>query len=558
MQIKFHMKSTDPALTLLLFLLTSVVLRGQGLLEPKDEFTRQDTLRGSITVEREWWDLLHYDLSVTVNPDQRTISGQNTITFKVLKPYSVMQIDLQEPLELTSAKIGVTGAGFTREGNVYFITLPPLPVNSTQKLTVTYQGKPRIAKNAPWDGGFSWSTDENGNHFVATSNQGLGASVWWPCKDHMYDEPDSGMVMRFTVPEDLTAVGNGRLIAEKKAGKDQRTFVWEVRNPINNYGVNVNIGDYISWTDTYDGELGELDLVFYVLRDHEEQARQQFKDAYRTLEALEHWFGPYPFYEDSYKLVEVPYLGMEHQSSVTYGNRFKKGYMGRDLSMTGEGLMWDFIIIHESGHEWFANNITYRDAADMWIHEGFTSYSESLFIEYFYGKERAATYTRGLRSNIANQSPVIGPYGVNKEGSGDMYYKGHNMLHMIRQIIDDDEKWRSILRGLNKDFYHQTVTSRQIEEYIIEKSGIDLQTVFDQYLRDIRIPSLEYRIQDGRLSYRWNNVVPGFEMPVKVRINDEEKWLEASEDYQIYEGKNVENLEVDPNFYVSTLNVLGN
>lgn len=530
----------------------------QGLLQPKNDFTRQDTLRGSIRPERKWWNLLHYDLSVKIDPMEKTISGQNTITFEVLDNYSVMQIDLQEPLELTSAKIGVTGAGFTREGNVYFITLPPLPVNSTQKLTVTYEGTPREAKNAPWDGGFSWDRDDNGKHFIATSNQGLGASAWWPCKDHMYDEPDSGMIMRFTVPEDLTAVGNGRLIDEKKTANDQKTFVWEVKNPINNYGVNVNIGDYVSWSDTYDGEKGELDLVFYALRDHEKAARKHFKDAYRTLEALEYWFGPYPFYEDSYKLVEVPYLGMEHQSSVTYGNQFKQGYLGRDLSMTGEGLMWDFIIVHESGHEWFANNITYRDAADMWIHEGFTSYSESLFIEYFYGQERAATYTRGLRSNIANASPVIGPYGVNKEGSGDMYYKGHNMLHMIRQIIDNDDQWRDILRGLNEEFYHQTVTTGEIEEYIISRSGKDLQPVFDQYLRDIRIPTLEYRIQEGQLMYRWTNVIKDFHMPVRVWLDGEETWLEVHPDYRLFEGQKVEKLIIDPDFYISTLDVLGN
>ncbi|MEP2348616.1 MAG: M1 family aminopeptidase, partial [Algoriphagus sp.] len=353
---------------------------------------------------------------------------------------------------------------------------------------------------------------------------------------------------------------NGRLIATDHDKTDKtKTYHWEVKNPINNYGININVGDYVHFGEKYKGEKGELDMDYYVLRENLDKAKKQFKEAPRMMEALEHWFGPYPFYEDSYKLVEVPYLGMEHQSSVTYGNEYGNGYLGRDLSGTGWGLKFDFIIIHESGHEWFANNITYRDIADMWIHEGFTSYSENLFLDYFYGKEAASAYTLGLRKGISNDIPIIGTYGVNQEGSGDMYNKGHNMLHMIRQIVNDDEKWRSILRGLNAEFYHKTVTTRQIESYISQKAGIDLKPVFDQYLRDVRIPIFSYYLQDGTLHYRWENVISGFDMPVKIYVDGKEMNLKPTQRWQSVDvsQKNAK-ITVDKDYYVGTMNISGN
>ncbi len=315
-------------------------------------------------------------------------------------------------------------------------------------------------------------------------------------------------------------VSNGKLQRVIQNTDGTRTFEWAVSNPINNYGVNVNVGNYVSWSEEYTGEKGPLQLSFYALAEHEAQARKQFPQVKDMLKAFEHWFGPYPFYEDGYKLVEVPYLGMEHQSSVTYGNGFRNGYLGRDLSQTGWGLLWDFIIVHESGHEWYANNITYRDIADMWVHESFTNYSENLFTEYYHGKDAGATYVIGTRRNVRNDKPVIGVYNVNHSGSGDMYYKGGNMLHTIRQLVNDDEKWRNILRGMNKTFYHQTVDGKQIEAYMSQQSGMNLQPVFDQYLRDTRIPTLEYRLKGKTLEYRWTNCVAGFNMPLEVCLDD--------------------------------------
>jgi aminopeptidase N len=345
-------------------------------------------------------------------------------------------------------------------------------------------------------------------------------------------------------------VSNGRLRKVEQIG-DTKTYSWYVDSPINNYGVNVNIGDYVHFSEVYDGIAGNLDMDYYVLKDNLEIAKKHFKDAPKMMKAFEHWFGPYPFYKDGFKLVEVPYLGMEHQSSVTYGNQYKQGYLGNDLSGTGWGLKFDFIIIHESGHEWFANNITYKDAADMWIHESFTAYSENLFLDYYYGKEASADYVIGTRNNIKNDKPIIGYYNVNKEGSGDMYYKGANMLHTLRQLIEDDEKWRQILRGLNRTFYHQTVTTKQIEDYISKESGIDLTAFFNQYLRDTRIPTLEYKIEKKELKYRWTNIVDDFDMPIQVSIDEKEQWLFPKADWKTLplDSKNP-SLNIDRDFYI--------
>jgi aminopeptidase N len=537
---------------LLFLLLTSIVGFAQ-----QPNFTRQDTLRGSITPERIWWNLLHYDLFFTVEPTTKSIRGNNTIRYEVLKENQLMQIDLQPPMAITSVTQDDTTLEYTRDGNVYYITLPKKQVIGTKnEIEIAFQGSPKISKNPPWDDGFTWQKDKNGNDFIATSCQGGGASIWWPCKDHMYDEPDEGMELSITVPEGLMGVGNGRLVAAEQNSNDTKTFTWEVVNPINNYGVNINIGDYVHFSETYNGEKGKLDCDYYVLSYNLDKAKKQFKDAARTLEAFEHWFGPYPFYEDSFKLVEVPYLGMEHQSSVTYGNGYQNGYRGRDLSGSGWGLKFDFIIVHEVGHEWFANSITNIDIADMWIHESFTAYSENLFLDYHYGTEASNAYVTGTRRNIQNDRNVIGYYGVNFSGSGDMYYKGANMLHTLRQVVDNDEKWRRILRGLNKDFYHQTVNTQQIEGYMSKEIGIDLEPFFTQYLRSTKVPMLEYEFNGKMVYYRWTNTVDGFSIPIKVQVNSKEEWISPSSKWKIlHSDSEVTSFTVDKNFYMDSKEV---
>jgi len=532
-------------------------IKAQSLLgNPTISFTKQDSLRGSITKERSWWDLKQYRLDIKVNTLDSTITGSNTIKYQVLQEYNVMQIDLQKPLEISKVIQDGVALNYSREGNVFWIELAaPQKAGAIKELTIFYGGKPKVAVNPPWDGGISWKKDSNGKPFIASSCQGLGASVWWPNKDHMYDEVDD-MYISVNVPSDLMDVSNGRLLSIKKQKDNTTTYNWYVSNPINNYGVNINIGDYVSFSEKYKGEKGILDCSYYVLKANLAKAKKQFKEVPRMLKAFEYWFGPYPFYKDGYKLVEVPYLGMEHQSSVTYGNGFQNGYLGHDLSGTGWGLKFDFIIVHESGHEWFANNITYKDIADMWIHESFTNYAESLFVEYYYGKEAGYEYVIGTRNNIKNDAPIIGHYNVNDEGSGDMYSKGGNMLHTLRQIVNDDKKWRKILRGLNSTFYHQTVTSKQIEDYLSKNTGINLNPFFNQYLRDTRIPILEYYFKEGQLFYHWSNCVSGFNMPIKIHVNGVEKWFEPETDWKT-ELNTEENpkLLIDVNFYVNGIEI---
>ena len=501
-------------------------------------------------LERIWWDLVYYDLDVTVQPKVKSIRGTNTIHYKVVSPNNIMQIDLQPPMKLIKAVQDEVELSINQNGNAHFIQLEKKQNRKKiEQIVLHFEGQPKEAINAPWDGGFSWKKDYNDNDFIATSCQGIGASVWWPNKDHMYDEVDS-LQMKITVPKHLKAVGNGRLRAVTKNEKTA-SYTWFVSNPINNYGVNINIGDYVDFSETYNGEKGNLDMHYFVLKDNLSKAKKQFLDAPKMMKAFEYWFGPYPFYEDSYKLVEVPYLGMEHQSSITYGNQYKNGYLGRDLSGTGWGLKFDFIIIHESGHEWFANNITNKDIADMWIHEGFTAYSENLFLDYYYGKEASSEYVIGTRKRIRNDRPIIGNYNVNAEGSSDMYYKGANMIHMLRQFTKNDEKWRGILRKMNAKFHHQTVTTQQIESFLSDEIDLDLHSFFNQYLRDVRIPTLEYNIDKNILHYRWTNVVEGFEMPIEFESNKQWQWLYPTVSWQT-KAINSSTITVDEDYYITT------
>ena len=536
-----------------ILVLTAISLGGAELVAQKKTFTKQDTLRGSITPERAWWDLNYYDLSIEVNPTKKYLTGTNTIRYKVLEEKQTLQIDLQPPLKILNATQEGKELRVDSQGNAHFITLKKKQLQGAYNaVKITYAGKPKEAIRAPWDGGFSWKKDKNGKHFIATSCQGLGASVWWPNKDHMYDEVDS-MAIRITGPKELLSVANGKLLKVDK-NKKTSTYHWLVRNPINNYGVNLNIGDYVHFNELYEGEKGTLDLDYYVLKEDIEKAKTHFTEVPKMLKAFEHWFGPYPFYEDSFKLVQVPYLGMEHQSSVTYGNQFKKGYLGSDLSGTGWGLKFDFIIIHESAHEWFANNITNKDIADMWIHEGFACYSESLFLDYYYGKKAASEYVIGLRKRIANDIPIIGNYNVNDQGSSDMYYKGSNLLHTLRQIVNKDTQWRKILRGINNNFYHSTVTTQDIEAYLCEHTNRDLTTFFEQYLRTTKIPELEYYIENQTLRFKFNHVVPGFTMPLRIFIAGKPNWIHPTDSWNSIPIKNRNtSITTDPNFYITYL-----
>jgi aminopeptidase N len=540
-------------------------------------FSHADTLRGSNGPGRSWWDATKYDLHVKFNLQDSAISGYNIIDFKVLKPDSIMQIDLQEPMVIDSFyltefvkdydkagniipehmkeyKIYPNSLNIKKDGNAWLLTFPENEKGMylfKGSVSVYYHGKPVIAKKAPWDGGLVWARDKAGSPWISVACQGLGASVWYPCKDIQSDEPDSAEI-HITAPSGLISISNGRLRSIVNNDDGNSTYTWAVVNPINNYDLIPYIGKYVHFGEIYKGEKGNLTMDYWVLDSNLNKAKNQFKDAPRMMKAFEYWFGPYPFYKDGYKLVDAPYLGMEHQSAIGYGNDYRQGYHGKDLSGSGWGMKWDFIIVHESGHEWFGNNITSKDIADMWIHEGFTNYSETLFTEYYYGKKAADAYVIGIRKNIENKAPIISEYGVNKEGPIDMYYKAGNMIHTIRQVINNDKKFRSILRGLNKTFYHRTVTTKQIGDFISKQSGINFSRVFDQYLRTIKIPTLEYKIHKGILSYRWTNCVPGFNMPLKIENEKESPiFIHPNEKMQLLKTT-LKSLKADQNFYINT------
>ncbi len=584
------------------YLLITTCLQAQ-LNTPKQTFTKADTLRGSNNENRDWWDVLRYDIFIDPDISNKSITGIGFINFKA--PNNIgnkIQIDLDTTLSIDSVYLLFAERidtfkniffnvhkkiNFNRDGTVWLFDIPTLRYMESNPIftfQIYYHGKPKEAKKAPWDGGWVWAKDKLGRPFVSVACQGLGASCWFPCKDLQSDEPDYGASLTIVMPDSLVAIGNGRTkdmeykkylsldstfnqiftkpiteIAEQKQVKVEtiknyptkpKAYKWRVGNPINTYCIVPYIGNYVNFTDTFVGEKGTLDLSYWVLDYNKEKAQEQFKQVKPMLKAFEYWFGAYPFYEDGYKLVEAPYLGMEHQSAIAYGNGFQNGYKGRDLSGSGWGLKWDFIIVHESGHEWFANSITTKDIADMWVHEGFTNYSEVLFTEYYYGKEAGNDYCYGLRKNIINDVPIIGPYGVNKEGSSDMYYKAANMIHSIRNALNDDEKFRKILRRMNEKFYHKTVDGVEIEQYLIEQTGLDLQKTFDQYLTTTQIPTLEYYFKGNKLFYKYANCVDGFNMPITIPVKNKTivpstEWQHKrlrSKNKEWFTDKNIERL----------------
>jgi hypothetical protein len=575
-------------------------------------YTRADSLRGGVTPERAWWDLTHYHLQVAVDIEARALSGVNRMQYRVRESLDEqterlmqvsgidaadvvsarntgrLQIDLQAPMQLVSALQQGRSLEVEQYGSAWFISGVDTGLG-VHAIDLVFEGQPVVAANPPWDGGITWQSDSAGRPFVASANQGIGASIWWPNKDHSWDEPDS-MRISVRLPDSLMNVSNGRLLQVENHNDGTHTTHWGVVNPINNYGVNINIAAYEHFSEVFYGLNGPLSVDYYVLPENLEAARKQFAEVPRTLEAFEYWFGAYPFYEDGFKIVEVPYLGMEHQSSVTYGNGYANGYRGRDLSGSGWGMEFDFIIVHEVAHEWFANSLTNEDVADMWIHESFTNYAESLFLEYHFGWQAAQEYVRGLRFAVSHDRPVIPDYGVNERGSGDMYYRGSNFLHTLRAIVSDDTLWRAVLLGLNQEFFQQTVGTEALVDYMSEVVGFDVAPLAKQYLMDTRLPVLEYGFRGGQLRYRYAQVAADFAMPVAVTVgilsdegSDSElfselrlvptnRWqsldlsevidlgmaglaLLAAEDESDFLKSVRWNLRVHPNFYVGSLEV---
>lgn len=514
-------------------------------------FSKADTLRGTLSEFRSSYDINYYHLDIKLDIENKFISGSNLFRFKAVSDIKRLQFDLFENLTIEKVVYKGIELPFKREFNAVFIDFPStIPAGITDEFTVFYSGKTLIAARAPWDGGFSYAKDKQGKPWVAVSCQGLGASAWWPNKDHQSDEVDS-MMISVSVPKGLMNVSNGRLRSTENTDPNYSKYNWFVSYPINNYTVSLNIADYAYFNDSYAGENGNLTLDYYVLKENLEKAKKQFNaNVSPMLKSFEKWFGPYPFYRDGFKLVETPYLGMEHQSAVAYGNKYQNGYLGRDLSGTGLGMSWDYIIIHEAGHEWFGNNITSKDIADMWIHEGFTTYSEAIFVDDRDGKEAGARYIAGIRKNIRNDRPIIGPYGVNTEGSGDMYPKGANLIHMTRTMIDDDNKWREILRGLNSEFGLKTSTTKDIVGFINKTSGKDFTKVYDQYLNYKNIPILEYKISGKQTQYRWLADIANFDMPIRIKSGEKYSWIYPTSEWKKIKNKDGFKPDLD-NFYIN-------
>lgn len=515
-------------------------------------FTRRDSLQGGLRPERTSFDVQRYDLNITLDLDKRHISGYNDITFKVVENTARIQLDLFENMQVESIVFNKKKLKYTRDNDAIFITFPKtLKKGTEEKVRFYYSGNPTVAKNAPWDGGFVFKKDNKGKHWIGVAVQGTGASLWFPVKDHQTDEPDRGASIKVAVPNGLMNVSNGRFTGKEDLKNGYTRWDWEVKNPINNYTITLNVADYAHIHDNLNG----LDIDYYVLRDNEEKAKKHFEEVKPMLECFEAKFGKYPFYEDGYKLVETPYLGMEHQSAVAYGNGYKKGYMGMDMSMTGVGMLFDYITIHESGHEWFGNSITSKDIADMWIHEGFTTYSETVYIECRYGYDKAMQYINGQRANVMNDKPVIGIFGVNKTGSGDKYFKGSLMLNTIRHIVNDDAKWWAMLLKFSETYKKQVIETETVVAFFNKESGVNLTPVFDQYLRYKNIPVLQLRMNGNRFEYRWKTDVANFTMPVEVTAQGKTLRLNATNNWQTADAvvDNIKSVEAArKKFFIKT------
>lgn len=514
-----------------------------------------DSLRGGITPERAWWDLKHYTLKIHIDPETKTIAGSNQIRFEVVSEGNrKMQIDLQEPMQIDSVHYANKPLQFKRNQAVHYIEFPQdiqFQKNQVDTLIIYFSGTPQEAENAPWDGGIVWQKDSLGNDFAASAVQGIGASIWWPTKEHNYDKPNEGVDLFYTANKNFNVVGNGKLISVEDLDEAQRTWHWQVKNPISNYNISFNLGKYAVIQDNSDGLDGKLELNYYPLAQDKEKAKKHFAQVKDMLEAMEFWFGPYPFYEDGYKLTQAPFVGMEHQSNIAWGNGFQQGYTGNDMTQTGYGMTFDFMIVHESIHEWFGNSLTHKDIADMWLHEGFTTYGEALYVEYFHGKEAGQAYTRGTRWRIANKKPIQGKYGIHDQPNTDIYFKGANMLLTLRQVIDDDALWRKILQHLQRKFRHIVVDSKTVEQEIARLAKKDLDSFFEVYLRQSKIPTFEWTVKNNKLLYRYKEVPQDFKMPIKMLINEESVWLQPTTKWKrIFIGKD-KNIQVDPNFYVT-------
>lgn len=524
----------------ILFFVFAILLQPTLLSAQKKEFTHADTLRGSLRTERTCYDVTYYQLSLRIDTGKRMISGSNKIFFKGVEASRWIQLDLFDNMGIDKIVQGITTLKYKRDGNALFVELEQkIKPGDSYLVEVFYHGKPQEAKRAPWDGGFSWARTPADKFWLGVSCQGLGASVWWPCKEYLGDEPDSMRII-VDVPKGLTCVSNGVMTEFLRTTDPYDRFVWRVGYPINNYNVTLNVAEYAHLEDEYDAQDESLlHIHYYVLPENAAKAKAHFAQVKPMLHCYEKYLGKYPFWEDGYKLVETPYLGMEHQSAIAYGNQYKTGYAGRDYSKIG--LNFDYIIIHETGHEWWGNSVSCKDIADMWIHEGFCTYTECIYVECMHGYDTAQLYVNAKRRSVDNKVPMQGPYGVNEEGDGDMYDKGALFLNTLRSITNNDALWwRTIKNMADTTFKMRNTDYAEVVAFFNQKIGRDLSAVFAQYVQHAAIPELQYKLEkksEGNflLSYRWQTDVKDFRMPFvyTIGVAKNQQRLEATNDWQM-------------------------
>jgi aminopeptidase N len=532
------------------FLHATGSLYAQAVTAPLPAPTHADRLRGAYGELRSNNDLLTYDLDVRVDPAKQFISGKNTIKLRMLRDGTRIQLDLSETLKVEKILLGKTELKYERDSGAVFVDFPkPLKQGKTYSIIFSYSGYP---KEIGRFGGLTFKKDPTGRDWITTSCEDDGASVWWPNKDQWRDEVES-MRLRVAVPNGLMDVSNGKFAGKKDLGDGYTQWDWRIHYPINNYDVALNIGDYTHFSD----KLGKLSLDYYVLPENLDKAKIQFAQVKPMMNAYQHYFGEYPFIKDGYKLVEVPYLGMEHQSAVAYGNKYENGYLGRDWAGVGISKKFDFIIIHESGHEWFGNAVTAADMSDMWIHEGWTTYMEGLYVEYLYGKPDAIKYLNGLKAHLKNDRPIVVSdadgktiYGTNQQPTQDQYFKGALMINTLRSVIDDDPKWFALIHGFYQEFKYKNILTEDVVSYFNQHSGMDLTPIFDQYLRHTSIPTLELKFEPSSVSYRWKVDVKNFAMPIKVGTPEDWEIIHPTEEWQTMKTPSVKDkLDVATDLY---------
>jgi aminopeptidase N len=515
--------------------------------------TRTDILRGDYGRYRANNDLLFYELDVRVDPDKKSISGKNTIRFKMLKDDTRVQLELYANLAVDKILLGATPLKHERDYNTVYVDFPDtLRAGRTYAIAFHYSGMPQEQGRF---GGLAFRKDPAGRHWINTANEGEGSSVWWPSKDQWRDEPE-GMDIRVAVPNDLMDVSNGKFLGKTDLGDGYTRWDWRVHYPINSYNVSLNIGEYVQFSE----RLGDVPLDYFVLPGSLEKARKQFAQAKPMMEAFEKYVGKYPFPKDGYKLIEVPYSGMEHQSAVTYGNRFANGYLERDWTEVGVSLKFDFIIIHESGHEWFGNAVSAADASDMWIQEGWTTYLEGVYVEALFGYDDALKYLNGYKKKVANKEPIITQRGIHRTPNQDQYFKGALFLHTLRSVVNDDVRWWKLVRDTYERFKYQNIMTEDIVRFFNAELKQDLTPVFDQYLRRAELPTFELTFdeKEGTMSYRWKADERGFTMPIRVGSRAQWQTIRPTADWQTMPNKlGKELFEVATDLYYINVAILG-